>query len=100
MAPDISSFIITDNPFVLLAPANREPGFYGTGIAMRGARKIVPLTQSMCLIMRDRGASTVHKDIDKEVAKETNLQIAYFSDRFVIGRDKALVKRNVEKGKT
>lgn len=97
--PDISSFITTDNPFVLLAPTNHKSGFYGTGIAMRGARKIVPLTQSMCLVMRDHGTSTVHKDIDREVVKETNLQIAYFSDRFVIGRDKALVKRNVKRAK-
>lgn len=98
-APHMTSFITTDNPFVLIPPENLKSSVYGAGIAIRGARKIVPLTQSLCLVMLDRGTLTVHKDIDREVVKETNLHIAYSSDRFVIGRDKALVIKNVKRAK-
>lgn len=95
-APHITSFITTDNPFILLPPANHKSRFYGTGIAMRGTKKIVPLTQSLCLVMLDRGTLTVHKDIDIEMAKEINLDIACFSDRFVIGREESLVREMVK----
>lgn len=95
-APHITSFITTDNPFVLIPPVNHKSSFYGTGIATRGARKIVPLTQSLCLAMLDRGTLTMHKNIDKEEVKIVNIDISWFADRFVIGRDKALVKKIVK----
>ncbi len=97
-ASSITSFITTDNPFVLLPPAGYD-SIYVTGILMRGTKKIVPLTQSICLIMFDRGTSTAHKDIDREMTKKINHNIAYWSDRFVIGRDVALVKKMVKTAK-
>ena len=95
-APHITSFITTDNPFALIPPDNHKNSIYGTGIATPGAKKIVPLTQSLCLMMLDHGTLTKHKDIDRKLVKEINIKIAWFADRFVIGRDEALVKRIVK----
>lgn len=95
-APHITSFITTDNPFTLIPPANLKSNIYGTGIATRGAKKIVPLTQSLCLVMLDRGTLTVHKNIDRDAVKKVNINISFFADRFVIGRDEALVKKIVK----
>lgn len=95
-APHETSFITTDNPFVLLPPANHKSNIYGVGILMRGTKKIVPLTQNLCLVMTDHGTSTEHRHINRELVRKINIDISWFADRFVIGRDKALVENMVK----
>ena len=98
-APDNTSFITTDNPFVLIPPMNYTPEYiqeYGVGIAIRGTKKIVPLTQNLCLVMADHGTSTVHRNINRELVRNINIHISYVADRFVIGRDKQLIENMVK----
>jgi len=66
---------------------------------MRGTKKIVPLTQSLCLVMLDHGTLTKHESIDRELVKKVNSNISWFTDRFVIGRNMALVKKIVKTAK-
>jgi hypothetical protein len=98
-APHETSFITTDNPFVLIPPMNYTPEYiqeHGIGIVTRGTKKIVPLTQNLCLVMRDHGKSTEHRNINRELVRNINIHISYVADRFVIGRDKALVENMVK----
>lgn len=98
-APHITSFITTDNPFVIIPPENLKTSVYGTGIATPGAKKIIPLTQSLCLIMLDHGTLTKHKNIDRGLVRNVNINISCVADRFVIGRDEALVRKIVKTAK-
>lgn len=94
-APAKTSFITTDNPVVLVPPVDFEAGFYGVGILTKGARKFFPLSQATCLVMGDRGDRVVHRNVDRQSVRGVNLTLASYSDRFVIGRDEALVRSMV-----
>ncbi len=91
-----SSFITTDNPVILLPPRDHKPVFYGVGIITRGALKIFPLSLTACLIMYDNGKLTTHREADQQAVRSINLTVATQADRFVIGRDEALVRNVVE----
>ncbi len=94
-APRNSSFITTDDPFVLIPP--RElPNNAPYGIATKGTQKFVPLSQKVCLAMFDRGNKINIKEANRDEVRGLNLSIVSRSDRFVIARDKALVKNVVE----
>ena len=96
-APNKTSFVTTDNPVVLVPPQNYEHNsFWGVGIITPGAKKLFPLSQTACLIMYDLGDLVAHKDTDTQTVRRINLNVTSHADRFVIGRDEALV-RNVVK---
>ena len=87
-----TSFITTDNPLILVPPVDYKPGFFGVGIITEGARKVFPLSQAACLIMFDHGNLLEHRDADMTLVRKINLSLTSRADRFVIGRDEALVR--------
>jgi hypothetical protein len=91
-APNETSFVTSDNPLILAAPEDYKPGFWGVGLLTRGARKVVALTQQVCLVMCDRGDKIAHIDISRDDVRKVNLGITLRTDRFLIGRDHDLVK--------
>lgn len=91
-----TSFVTSDNPFAVAAPSNNEPSLWGVGILTRGAQKILPLSQRSCLVMLDRGDDVMHRDISQGEVRRINLFTAAHSDRFVLGRDEALVRNLVQ----
>lgn len=96
-APNRSSFITSDNPFVLVPPKDYNPrGFYGVGMITKGAKKVIPLSSKTCLIMGDYGQKIVSGSISSENARQINLNIAAHCDRFIIGMDRALLERLVK----
>lgn len=96
-APTKSSFITSDNPFVLVPPKDYDPkGFYGVGIITKGAKKVIPLSSKTCLIMGDYGQKMIGGSISSENARHINLNIASHCDRFIIGKDRALLERLVK----
>lgn len=96
-APDKSSFVTSDNPFVLIPPNNYNPnGPYGVGLITTGVRKVVPLTQRACLVMGDYGQRVMKRAITREDVRKVNLNIAVHCDNLLIARDKPLVEKLVK----
>ncbi|MCH8029436.1 MAG: DUF4238 domain-containing protein [Candidatus Dadabacteria bacterium] len=96
-APENTSYVTTDNPFLLLPPEDYNPNNpYGVGILTPGAKKIVPLTKNTCLWMYERGDSTTYADVTEKDVDMINLVIASSCDRFLIGQDKSQVENLVE----
>lgn len=92
-APKKNSFVTSDSPVFIIPPVNWNPNtVYGVGLATQGAQKVVPLTQEVCLIMCDRGERTLHGNLPNDNVRRLNRSIACYSDRFLIGRDEALVQ--------
>ena len=93
-----TSFVTTDAPFVLVAPNDfRSRGMVGFGLRTPGAVKLFPLSQSACLIMgdfiRDEGGfEIVHEKAGVGKVTKINLALASRCERFLLGRDEALVK--------
>lgn len=94
-APPNTAFVTSDNPFILLAPDNHDPE-RGFGLLTPGAKKVVPLTAQTCLIAYDEGLRTAHTEISRREVRNVNISVAAYCDRFVIGRDEALVRKAVE----
>lgn len=94
-APDKKSFVTTDNPVALESPDLEPKNFLGDSIVTPGAIKLVPLSQRICLIMFDRGNLIGYKNTTREIVRKINIMIAICADRFLIGRDEALVRNLV-----
>jgi hypothetical protein len=93
-APPKSSFVTSDNPLFIVPPDDYDPNsFYsGVGLITPGAKKVVALSQKVCLIMLDHGDEILHIDVDREKVRRINFNISLHTDRFLIGRDEALIK--------
>lgn len=97
-APSDTSFITSDSPFVIMPPLESAPDRpYGFGT--RGAVTLVPLTQRVCLCISGPGTFAVQRVIPKSEVREINIAIAQKCERFVIGRDEALVRNIVAKSR-
>ena len=92
-----SSFITSDNPFVLIPPSGCEKkGVYGLGILVPGVKKIVPLTQKVCLVICDKGDKIEKINISSKEVREINCHIAKYCDNLLISKDKILLKKLIE----
>lgn len=105
-SPKKSSFVTSDNPFVLIPSCNyKKEGVCGLGIRVPGVKKIIPLTQKVCLVIYDKGDNIENKDIPSREVEEINSYITKNCDRFLISRDKVLLEKlikitNIDKTKT
>lgn len=96
-APQNSSFITCDSPFSLVPPDNHNSqSLYGFGLTTPGTKKQIPLSPKTCLVMLDYGHKILSKKIDRALIRIINSITARNSDRFVIAKDEALLKRIVE----
>lgn len=94
-APMKSSFITTDNPFMLIPPAEYNK-FFGVGVLTKGATKFVPLSQNVAVLIRDMGNKIEGANPNRNLVKMLNYRVAANSDRFVIARDKPLLRKIVK----
>ena len=92
-----SSFITSDNPFVLIPPSDYEKkGIYGLGILVPGVKKIVPLTQKVCLVICDKGDKIEKINISSKEVREINCYITKNYNNFLISRDKILLEKIIK----
>lgn len=95
-----SSFITTDSPLGYILDdqqlRSREPVL---GFASEKITKLVPLTCQTALLISGYGAGFGHFSVDRSQVREINLAVAVESDRFVIGRDGALLRSIVPASK-
>lgn len=98
-APKNSSFITTDNPFVLLPPKGFPIGIRGYGLRTKGVKKIIPLSKERCILIGASGNSFKYINVNTKTVRGINLFVAARCDRFVIGVDEKLLKNIVKNTK-
>lgn len=101
-APADRTFITTDSPFVVMAPDDwgNMPPWYGFGYGTLGTRKIMPLSDKVCLVMFDPGTTAEHADLTEVGVRTINTHLAVEAYRFVISREEPLLRslvRSVER---
>lgn len=89
---DKKAFVTADAPVVLTTLAPRDNNFWGVGFGNTDALVIFPLTQSCALLMHGSDGEFFHRQGSQEFVRRTNLSIAAHCQRFVVGRDEALLR--------
>jgi hypothetical protein len=89
------SFATSDDPVLVMGPDLRAPSSYmgEVGFATPGARKVLPLSQDLCLIVDSGKHSISHGRVERETVRLINLEQAKHYERWLNARDEALVKR-------
>jgi hypothetical protein len=91
-APQEAAFVTTDDPFVVVPPKGVQPEYpYVVGISVEGTKKIVPLTQRVCLQIGDAGMGTTYVGCSQREVMKVNEILATNHDRFLFGPDEALL---------
>jgi len=98
-APEKTSFITSDNPFVLLPPKGFPIGIRGYGLKTRGVTKIIPLSKEQCITIGSPGNNFKYVDISIKTVRDINLYVTSRCDRFVIGRDEKQLRSIVKRTK-
>ena len=86
------SFITSDAPVFLTTVAPRAERFWGVGFGNTDALVFFPLKESCTLAMYGNRGDLRHSEVDTERVRQLNLAIASRCQRFVIGRDEALLR--------
>jgi hypothetical protein len=90
------SFITSDSPVYLNTIAPRPTSIYGVGFGSPDALISFPLHQSCTLDMFGDSGALEHKAGGRDYMRMANLHSAGRCQRFVVGRDEALVKSLAE----
>lgn len=93
---DKKSFITTDAPVWLTTVAPRKSKFYGVGFGNTDALVVFPLTASCAILMHSNKGKLEHRVASDQQVRQINLGLANCCQRFVIGRDPALVRSLVD----
>ena len=95
-----ASFVTTDSPIGFILDdqqrRSREPVL---GFASEKITKVVPLTSGTALLIASPGTGFGHLAVDRNQVREINLAVTIECDRFVIGRDEALLRSIVSASK-
>ncbi len=90
---DKKSFVTCDAPVMLTTVAQPPGGFWGgIGFANPDAMVAFPMTQACALVMFGRDGAFQHRSVSAEQIRNFNMAIADRCQRFVIGKDAALVR--------
>lgn len=78
------AFITSDNPFFLIPNRKLDP-FEGLGLLTPGAKKIIPITSDMCLVMHEPSEipRLVYTDANKDFFRKINLWVYKRAERNV-----------------
>lgn len=95
-----SAFITTDEPIGFIVPEEfRLSGEPVLGLASQKIVKLVPLSQTVAIMLGKFGGGFGHRGVLREQVRSLNKLIAAECDRYVIGRDEALVRSVVKQSK-
>jgi len=98
-SPKDSTFITSDNPFVLLPPPNFDHSIPGVGILTEGATSLIPLSKRTLLCLRNGVEGVTHVEARRDFVRFVNTRVAINSDRFIIARDESLLRALVRRTK-
>jgi hypothetical protein len=93
---DKRSFVTCDAPVYLNTVEPRPNSIYGVGYGSPDAFISFPLHQSCVLEMFGHSGLLEHKVVNQDYMRMANLHFAKHCQRFVVGRDEALVKSLAE----
>jgi len=95
-----SAFVTTDEPIGFIVPDEfRQSGEPVLGLASQKIVKLVPLSQRVALMLGQFGGGFGHMGMHRDQVRFVNKLVASECDRYVIGRDKALVQSVVKQSK-
>jgi Protein of unknown function (DUF4238) len=95
-APRGRSFVIGDNPFVIVPPESHDVELEGIGPVTPGAAVFVPLSSGVCLRVTNNGNPPVgSRQVDASKMRAINFCQVLNSERYVFGRSDELLKRLV-----
>ena len=95
-----SAFITSDEPIGFIVPDEfRQSGEPVLGLASQKIVKLVPLSQRVALMLGQFGGGFGHMGMHRDQVRFANKLVASECDRYVIGRDKALVQSVVKQSK-
>lgn len=89
---DKKSFVTTDTPVLLTTVAPRTKSFWGVGFGNTDALVFFPLKESCTMAMHGNSGDLLHTEVGTEKVRQLNLAMASKCQRFVIGRDEALLR--------
>lgn len=89
---DKKSFVTTDAPVFLTTIAARADKFWGVGFGNDDALVFFPLKESCTLAMFGTEGDLRHIEADTNKVRQINLGMAAKCQRFLIGREEALVR--------
>jgi hypothetical protein len=96
LAPHRRSFIIGDNPFVIVPPESHNVDLEGVGPMTPGAAVFVPLSSRLCLRVTNsgnRGAGS--RQVDGAAMRAINACLVLNSEQYLFSPSDALLKRLV-----
>ena len=94
--PDCT-FVTSDNPFIVVPPLSTDTTIEGTGPLSRGATNLIPLSSTTLLCARQDGSEPLKfVRASRNFVRFTNQLVASTSDRFLLARDEALLKKLVK----
>lgn len=91
-APAGAAFVVSDAPVVLTTVSPLQPSWAGVGFGSMEALVLVPLDSTHALAMYGWKRSNSNRKIDRRLVKSVNVNVARHSQRFLLGRDNALVE--------
>ena len=94
------NFVTSDNPFIVVPPLGKDTTLEGTGPLSPGATNLIPLSSSTLLCARQDGTGALRfVRANRDFVRFANQLVASASDRFLLARDEALLKRLVKSTK-
>jgi hypothetical protein len=94
--PDCT-FVTSDNPFIVVPPLSTDTTVEGTGPLSHGATNLIPLSSTTLLCARQDGSGPLKfVRANRDFVRFTNQLVASASDRFLLARDEALLKKLVK----
>lgn len=94
------NFVTSDNPFIVVPPLGKDTTLEGTGPLSPGATNLIPLSSSTLLCARqDSSGSLKFVRANRDFVRFANQLVTSASDRFLLARDEALLKKLVKSTK-
>jgi hypothetical protein len=91
--PHGRSFIVGDNPFVIVPPKSHCTDIEGVGPMTPGAATFVPLSSTLCLRVTNTGYLARRLRVDGDAVRAINACQVLNSERYVFGPSDALLSR-------
>lgn len=92
------TFATSDNPFIVVPPFSKNPAMEGAGPLSPGATNLIPLSSRTLLCARSDGSGRPLKFMraNRDFVRYTNNLVAAATDRFLLARDEALLRKLVK----
>jgi hypothetical protein len=91
------TFVTSDNPFIVVPPFGTDTALEGTGPLSQGATNLIPLSsRTLLCARRDVSGPLKFVRANGDFVRYANSLVASASDRFLLARDEALLRKLVK----